>query len=27
VVIKLLIVARLPRATKLLGHDGENWPY
>jgi predicted O-methyltransferase YrrM len=27
VVIKFLIVARLPRATRLLGHDGENWPY
>jgi predicted O-methyltransferase YrrM len=25
--IKALIVAKLPRATRLLGHTGENWPY
>jgi predicted O-methyltransferase YrrM len=25
--IKALIVAKLPRATRLLGHDGQNWPY
>jgi predicted O-methyltransferase YrrM len=25
--IKALIVARLPRATRLLGHTGETWPY
>jgi predicted O-methyltransferase YrrM len=25
--IKALIVARLPWATRLLGHTGENWPY
>jgi predicted O-methyltransferase YrrM len=25
--IKVLIVARLPKATRLLGHSGENWPY
>jgi predicted O-methyltransferase YrrM len=25
--IKALIVAKLPQATKLLGHDGQNWPY
>jgi predicted O-methyltransferase YrrM len=25
--IKALIVARLPRAARLLGHDGETWPY
>jgi hypothetical protein len=27
VAIKVLIVAKLPRATRLLGHTGENWPY
>jgi predicted O-methyltransferase YrrM len=27
VVIKVLIVAKLPQATRLLGHTGENWPY
>lgn len=27
VAIKGLIVAKLPRATRLLGHSGENWPY
>jgi hypothetical protein len=27
VAIKALIVAKLPQATKLLGHDGQNWPY
>lgn len=27
VVIKVLIVARLPRLTRLLGHTGETWPY
>jgi predicted O-methyltransferase YrrM len=27
VAIKVLIVAKLPQATKLLGHTGENWPY
>ena len=27
VVIKVLIVAKLPKATRLLGHAGENWPY
>jgi predicted O-methyltransferase YrrM len=27
VVIKLLIVARLGKVTRLLGHDGGNWPY
>ena len=26
-VIKVLIVAKLPKATRLLGHSGENWPY
>jgi predicted O-methyltransferase YrrM len=25
--IKVLIVARLPKVTRLLGHSGENWPY
>ena len=25
--IKVLIVAKLPKATRLLGHSGENWPY
>jgi predicted O-methyltransferase YrrM len=25
--IKALIVAKLPKATRLLGHSGENWPY
>jgi predicted O-methyltransferase YrrM len=25
--IKVLIVAKLPRATRLLGHSGDNWPY
>jgi predicted O-methyltransferase YrrM len=25
--IKVLIVARLPKATRLLGHSGETWPY
>jgi predicted O-methyltransferase YrrM len=25
--IKVLIVARLPKTTRLLGHSGENWPY
>jgi predicted O-methyltransferase YrrM len=25
--IKALIVAKLPGATRLLGHTGENWPY
>jgi predicted O-methyltransferase YrrM len=25
--IKALIVAKLPKATRLLGHDGGNWPY
>lgn len=25
--IKALIVARVPRATRLLGHEGDNWPY
>lgn len=27
VVIKVLIVAKLGRFTRLLGHDGDNWPY
>ncbi len=27
VAIKVLIVAKLPQLTKLLGHTGENWPY
>jgi predicted O-methyltransferase YrrM len=27
VAIKVLIVAKLGRATRLLGHTGENWPY
>lgn len=27
VVIKVLIVAKLPQAARLLGHTGENWPY
>jgi predicted O-methyltransferase YrrM len=27
VAIKVLIVAKLPQATRLLGHSGENWPY
>ena len=27
VLIKVLIVAKLPKATRLLGHTGENWPY
>jgi hypothetical protein len=27
VAIKALIVAKLPQATRLLGHSGENWPY
>jgi predicted O-methyltransferase YrrM len=27
VVIKLLLVARLGRVARLLGHDGETWPY
>ncbi len=27
VAIKLLIVAKLPQATRLLGHTGETWPY
>ncbi len=27
VAIKVLIVAKLPKATRLLGHSGENWPY
>jgi predicted O-methyltransferase YrrM len=27
VVIKALMVARLGRLTRLLGHDGETWPY
>ena len=27
VAIKVLIVARLGRATRLLGHSGDNWPY
>ena len=27
VVIKVLIVAKLPKLTRLLGHTGENWPY
>jgi hypothetical protein len=25
--VKALIVARLPRAARLLGHDGRTWPY
>ena len=25
--VKALIVAKLPRATRVLGHDGANWPY
>jgi predicted O-methyltransferase YrrM len=25
--VKVLIVAKLPKATRLLGHSGENWPY
>jgi predicted O-methyltransferase YrrM len=25
--IKALIVAKLPKVTRLLGHSGENWPY
>jgi len=25
--IKVLIVAKLPQATRLLGHSGDNWPY
>jgi hypothetical protein len=25
--IKALIVAKLPKATRLLGHSGETWPY
>jgi len=25
--VKALIVAKLPRATRMLGHDGANWPY
>jgi predicted O-methyltransferase YrrM len=25
--IKALIVAKLPQATRLLGHSGDNWPY
>jgi predicted O-methyltransferase YrrM len=25
--IKVLIVVKLPKATRLLGHSGENWPY
>ena len=27
VVVKALIVARVPRAARLLGHDGDTWPY
>jgi predicted O-methyltransferase YrrM len=27
VLIKVLIVAKAPRATRLLGHTGDNWPY
>jgi hypothetical protein len=27
VLIKVLLVARLARATRLLGHRGGNWPY
>ena len=27
VAIKVLITARLPKATRLLGHTGEHWPY
>jgi predicted O-methyltransferase YrrM len=27
VLIKVLIVAKVPRATRLLGHTGDNWPY
>lgn len=27
VVVKVLIVAKLPQATRLLGHSGDNWPY
>lgn len=27
VIIKVLIVAKLPKLTRLLGHSGENWPY
>jgi hypothetical protein len=27
VAIKVLIVAKLPRLTRVLGHTGENWPY
>jgi predicted O-methyltransferase YrrM len=25
--VKVLIVAKLPQATRLLGHSGDNWPY
>ncbi len=25
--IKALLIARLPRLTRLLGHDGQTWPY
>lgn len=27
VIIKVLIVAKLGRLTRFLGHDGDNWPY
>jgi predicted O-methyltransferase YrrM len=27
VAVKVLIVAKLPQVTRLLGHSGENWPY
>ena len=27
VVIKALITAKVPKATRLLGHTGDNWPY
>jgi predicted O-methyltransferase YrrM len=27
VAVKVLIVAKLPQATRLLGHTGDNWPY
>jgi hypothetical protein len=27
VLVKALIVARVPRAARLLGHDGDTWPY
>jgi len=27
VTIKVLIAAKVPKATRLLGHEGDNWPY